>query len=138
MPKWGHHSSASGSDIVHRNYDSLARAPFADLGSLISSLCHHLGQIWVKAVLEPVMSLPGGKVEKLQKKHILSLTKVVGHNAICSHWNTYSPLISISRRCATTMCYNYFIHFCQERLPSIQDTKLILLACFSQSRFRND
>lgn len=61
MPKWGHHSSASGSDSGHRNYDSSARAPFVDLASLISSLSHHLGQIWVKVLLEPVSLYQGAK-----------------------------------------------------------------------------
>lgn len=136
MPKWGHHSSASGSDSGHRNYDAFARAPFVDLASLILSPSYHLGQIWVKTLLEPIMALPGSKVEKLHKKHILSLMKVVGHNAVYSHWNTCSPLI-FSCRCAITMCYKYFINFCQERPPSIQETKLILLTCFSQSRFQN-
>lgn len=98
VPKWGHHSSASGSDRGHRNYDSFARAPLVDLGSLVSSLCYHLGQIWVKALLEPE-----GKVEKLQRKYKLSLTKVVGHSTTYSHWNIDSPLTSISCRCTTTI-----------------------------------
>lgn len=116
MPKWGHNSSACGFDSGHTNHDSFARAPFVDLSSLISSLSHHLGQIWVKALLKPVMALPGDKVQKLQENLILSLTKVVGHSAVYSHWNTYSPLTSISCRCATTIFYKYFLNFCQERL----------------------
>lgn len=80
--KVGSPHSASGSDRGHRNYDSFARAPLVDLGSLVSSLCYHLGQIWLKALLEPE-----GKVEKLQRKYKSSLTKVEGNGTIYSHWN---------------------------------------------------
>ena len=55
-------------------------------------------------------------MEKLWKKHILSLARVVEHSAVYSHWNMHSPLITIACRCATTIS---LIAVRRNYLPSI-------------------
>lgn len=139
MPKWSHYSPTSGFESGHSSYDSFTRAPFIDLVSPISSLSLRLGQIWVKVLLEPMMALPGRQSEETPKKAHTVTNKTVGYNTVYSHRNMYPPLINI-------YCNLYLWQICTITISlmsikrgnsSIQDTKLILLTCFSQSRLQN-
>lgn len=103
----------------HRNYDSFVRALFVDLASLISSLSHRSGQIWVKAQGNDG-STREAKWRNCKRSICCHWQNFVGHSAVCSHENMYSPLINISLFLwqpvsLANMCYNYFINFCQER-----------------------
>ena len=123
----------------HRNYDSFVRALFVDLASLISSLSHRLGQIWVKAQGNDG-STGEAKWRNCKRSICCHWQNFVGHNAVCSHENMYSPLINIScslflwQIWATTIS---LIFVKRDNLPSVQGAKLVLLTCFSQSRFQN-
>lgn len=110
---------------------------FVDLVSLISSLGHCLGLIWPKAV----MALPGRWSRETKSSICCHWQNSVGHSAVCSHGNMYLPLINVScslflwQKCATTISLRFVK---RGNLPSVQDTKLILLTCFNQSRFQNN
>lgn len=85
------------------------------------------------------MALPGGQHGKALKEAYTVTGKSCG---------TQCCLLSLEHALTSyqyflQVSYNYFINCCQEKLftlypPSIQDTRLILLTCFSQSRFQNN